>query len=117
MKVLIVDDQRSARRILADILSRMPEVTVTEASDLTSARAALAQETFDLALLDVRLDLEPSNRDGLVLVRELRERTSCVPVMVTGSQEMAEIREAMRSGAYDYILKDDLSEELVAPIV
>ena len=40
-----------------------------------------------------------------------------IPIVVTAYQEMAEIRLAMRVGAYDYILKDDLCDELVLPVL
>jgi len=52
-----------------------------------------------------------------VLVEEIRGRTTVVPIIVTAYQEVAEIRMAMRVGAYDYILKDDLCDELVLPVL
>jgi DNA-binding NtrC family response regulator len=50
-------------------------------------------------------------------VRELRDRGDVTAVVVTGSNEMAEIRTAMRFGAYDYVLKEELSEELLGLLV
>jgi DNA-binding NtrC family response regulator len=38
-------------------------------------------------------------------------------VMVTSSTELAEVRDAMRHGAQDYVLKDELSPEMLLPIV
>lgn len=117
MKVLVVDDQRSARRILVSILTRMEGVESVEAGSLEDARDVLARQSIDLALIDIRLDADARNRDGLILVKELRERGETVPVVVTGSHEISEIRTALRHGAHDYILKDELCEELVAPII
>ncbi|WP_158625105.1 sigma-54-dependent transcriptional regulator [Corallococcus terminator] len=117
MNILIVDDQRSARRILASILSTQEGLVLHEASSLDEARRVLTTIAIDIALIDVRLDVDARNRDGLVLVAEIREKSTALPVVVTASSEMEEIRAAMRAGAYDYILKDELCEELVLPIV
>ena len=117
MRVLIVDDQASARRVLSAIVAKLDDVHIAEADSLASARAAIDAEAFDLALIDLRLGPDARNRDGLVLVKEIRGRTAIVPIIVTAYQEVAEIRMAMRVGAYDYILKDDLCEELVLPVL
>jgi len=117
MKVLIVDDQASARRVLAAIVKKLDDVDIVEADSLATARAALDAQPLDVALIDLRLGPDARNRDGLVLVEEIRARTSVVPIIVTAYQEIAEIRMAMRVGAYDYILKDDLCDELVLPVL
>jgi DNA-binding NtrC family response regulator len=117
MRVLIVDDQASARRVLSAIVAKLDDVHIAEADSLASARAAIDAEAFDLALIDLRLGPDARNRDGLVLVEEIRGRTAIIPIIVTAYQEVAEIRMAMRVGAYDYILKDDLCEELVLPVL
>ncbi|HMF44415.1 MAG TPA: sigma-54 dependent transcriptional regulator [Polyangia bacterium] len=117
MRVLIVDDQTSARRVLSAIVSKLDDVTIVEADGLAAARAALDAQPLDVALIDLRLGPDARNRDGLVLVEEIRARTSVVPIIVTAYQEVAEIRMAMRVGAYDYILKDDLCDELVLPVL
>jgi DNA-binding NtrC family response regulator len=116
MNILVVDDQRSARRILADMLARGEGAAVTEAGTLDEARRALAQGTMNIALVDIRLDTDARNRDGLTVVSEARQ-AGVIPIVVTVSNEMAEIRAAMRLGAYDYILKDELCEEMVLPLI
>src|SRR4030095_5711480 len=117
MKLLIVDDQASARRVLSAIVGKLDDVEIEEADSLESARRAIENRALDVALLDRGLGSEPRNRDGLVLVEEIRARTTIVPIIVTAYQEVAEIRQAMRVGAYDYILKDDLCDELVLPVL
>ena len=117
MRVLIVDDQASARRVLSAIVGKLEDVTIAEADGLAAARAALDAQPLDVALIDLRLGPDARNRDGLVLVEEIRARTSVIPIIVTAYQEVAEIRMAMRVGAYDYILKDDLCDELVLPVL
>jgi DNA-binding NtrC family response regulator len=117
MRVLIVDDQASARRVLSAIVGKLDGVEIQEADSLEAARRALESQPFDAALIDLRLGPEARNRDGLTLVEEIRARTAVVPIIVTAYQEIAEIRMAMRVGAYDYILKDDLCDELVLPVL
>ncbi|HEU4411727.1 MAG TPA: sigma-54 dependent transcriptional regulator [Polyangiaceae bacterium] len=115
MKFLIVDDHRSARRVLTDLLSSVEGASFAEADSLAGARAEARAQAFDLAFVDLRLsERDPSNRDGLVLLRELR---GTPVVIVTGINDMPEIREAVRAGAFDYVLKDDLCEEVVLKIV
>jgi DNA-binding NtrC family response regulator len=116
MNVLIVDDQRSARRILARFLERLDGIVLHEADSLESARQALEKHPVDVALIDLRLQQDVLNRDGLVLVEEAR-RAGVIPIVVTVSSALTEIREAMRRGARDYLLKDELCEELVVPVV
>ncbi len=116
MKILVADDHRSARRVLASIVAARG-ATIVEAESLESARAAMAAHAFDLAFVDLRMSDEPSNRDGLVVLREFREQSTTPVVMVTAMRDMPEIRAAIRGGAWDYILKDDLCEEVVLGVV
>ena len=116
MNVLIVDDQKSFRRILREILSSLQCERVFEAASLEEARRLVALEPIDVALVDVRLDPEDaSNRDGLTLVAEIREKI--VPIVVTAYSEMDEVRYAMRQGAHDYVLKDKLDVEIIRPLI
>ena len=101
MKLLIVDDQASARRVLSAIVGKLDDVEIEEADSLESARRAIENQALDVALLDLRLGSDARNRDGLVLVEEIRARTAIVPIIVTAYQEVAEIRQAMRVGAHD----------------
>jgi two-component system response regulator HydG len=117
LAVLIVDDQRSARWVLVEILGRVSGVRTVEAATVDEARAALAREPFDVALIDIRLGDDPGDRSGLALVGEIVASSAVVPVVVTGVGEMANVRAAMRLGAFDFLLKDDLCPEVVVPVI
>jgi len=118
MKILVVDDQRSVRRLIVQILGALEEVLVIEAAGVAAALAAVERSTPDLALLDIRLSATPGDRGGLDLLRELRAKLPALPVvMVTAASEIDSIRAAMRLGATDYVLKDELSPELLLPII
>jgi two-component system response regulator HydG len=118
MKILVIDDQRSARRVICLMLGDLDDLELVEAGNLAEAQAAVEQTNFDLLLVDIRLSDSPTDRGGLDFLRWLRSSGRSTPaVMVTGSTELAEIREAMRLGAQDYVLKDELCPEMLLPIV
>jgi DNA-binding NtrC family response regulator len=118
MRILTVDDQRSARLVLRRILSALEGVEVIEASSVAEALAMVERASPDLLLLDIRLSPDARDRGGLDLLRKLRGTGSSVPaVMVTSLVELGEVREAMRCGAQDYVLKDELCPEMLLPIV
>ena len=117
MHILLVDDSRSARRNLSLLLESMADVTITQAASLEEARRAIEREPIDLALVDIRLSEDARNRDGLILVKEITEKTTAAAVCVTATSDMDSIRAAMRNGAYDYLPKEDLCEETLAPLI
>jgi DNA-binding NtrC family response regulator len=118
MKILIVDDQRSARQVLRGLLAVLEGVELCEAGSLEEAQHQVQTTEPDLLLVDIRLSPRPTDRGGLDLLRWLGQKGLAIPaVVVTGSTELHEIREAMRLGAKDYVLKDELCPEMLLPIV
>jgi DNA-binding NtrC family response regulator len=117
MNVLIVDDERSARRAMIRIVQRLDRVEIFSAADLEQARRVLDRQPIQVALIDLRLGPDARNRDGLTLVEEVHTRWHATPIVVSGGGAMADVRAAMRLGAHDYILKDELSEAVVLPIL
>jgi DNA-binding NtrC family response regulator len=93
-------------------------VEIIEAGSLEEAKERVESQNPDAALVDIRLSNDPTDRGGLSFLKWLRESGRSTPaVMVTASTELAEIREAMRQGAQDYVLKDELGPEMLLPIV
>ena len=118
MKILVVDDQRSARRVLKQMLADLQGIEIFEAGRFEEAMAVVEAAAPDLLLLDIRLSDDPRDRGGLDVLRAVRASGRMTPaVMVTSSSELAEVRDAMRHGAQDYVLKDELSPEMLLPIV
>jgi DNA-binding NtrC family response regulator len=118
MKILVLDDQRSARMVLVHLLGQLRNVTVVEASSVEDAKQKVESENPDAMLVDIRLSNVPTDRGGLEFLRWVRGSGRSTPtVMVTASTELAEIREAMRQGAQDYVLKDELGPEMLLPII
>ena len=118
MKILIVDDQRSGRRVLKQMLAALPDVEILEAAGQDEALAAVERAAPDLLLLDIRLSDDLRDRGGLEILRRVRASGRQTPaVMVTSMSELAEVREAMRLGAQDYVPKDELCPEMLLPII
>lgn len=74
--VIIVDDQLRWRTIFKTLLGRMGlPLTIFESDSLESASQLLEEESFDLAILDLRLvDEENQNLDGLFLLRKIKKK-------------------------------------------
>jgi two-component system OmpR family response regulator len=107
--VLIVDDDRSVRQMLAEYLASH-DYRVAEAEDGTTMRAAIERELPDVVLLDLRLPKE----DGLSLARYLRERYDVGIIMVTGAGEVVDRIVGLEVGADDYVPKPFDPRELLA---
>lgn len=73
---------------------------------------ALAQETFDLVLLDLMLPGE----DGLALVRTIRQRSEVPIIMLTGKGDVIDRVAGLETGADDYITKPFELREVLARI-
>lgn len=111
-KVLVVDDERVIREILADFLS-MEGFTVRTAEDGAAALVELSRQSFDVVLTDMKMP----NMGGLELLEAIKKHTpSVVTVMMTGFGTVETAIDAMKRGAYDYILKPFKVEEVVHTI-
>jgi two-component system response regulator PilR (NtrC family) len=99
--VLIVEDETVLRESLAELMSG-EGYEVLQAADGKLAYDIVLARPVDVVVTDVRM----SNMDGLTLLGHLRQIAPQTPVIVAtafGTVEMAV--SAMRSGAYDYLLK------------
>lgn len=100
------------------MLAKLEGLEPLEAASLAQALELIATHDPELLLLDVRLSERAGDRGGLELLRAVREKGGrSAAVMITSSGELTDIREAMRLGARDYVLKDELCPEMLLPIV
>lgn len=102
--------------MLRSMLERLPGVEVVEAATLAEALSAL-DSTLALAFVDLRLTADSRDRSGLEVLKALTSRTAARAVIVTGYHDLADVRAAMRGGAFDYLLKDQLEEGQVERLV
>lgn len=104
--VLIIDDEPVARRVLAEELQDIDDVSVLgEAADGDSALAAISQLSPDLLLLDVQMP----GMDGFAVLRNYSGPLPAV-IFVTAYSEHA--LRAFEVGAADYLLKPVRAERL-----
>lgn len=100
-RLLIVDDEAALMRSLCDTL-RDRGYETTGFTNAVQALEALRSGGFDLLLADLAMP----EMDGIELLREaLRIDGLLIGVIMTGDGTIGTAVEAMRSGAYDYILK------------
>src|SRR5437773_8550425 len=99
--VLIVDDEKNIREHLATYVRSLRH-RAEVAAEATAALALLEQHEPDVIFSDVRM----AGMDGLALLREVRRRRpEAIVVLMTAYATVAEAVEAMRAGAYDYLVK------------
>ncbi len=108
-RILVVDDDPSVRKMLAEYLSAHG-YEVREASSGAAMRAELERATPAVVLLDIGLPGE----DGLSLARYLRERHDVGIIMVTGAGDVVDRVAGLEVGADDYIAKPFDPRELRA---
>ncbi len=106
-KILVVDDKAKMRRVLQMMLEENG-YQVGLAEDGEKALDKMKQANFDLVITDMKMP----GKNGLELLRDLRKIDEELPVIVmTAYGTVPTAVEAMRAGAYDYILKPfDLEE-------
>jgi len=113
MNVLLIDDHTLFRLGLKGLLERS-EINVIAAASTGQEGLQLASEHQPEVIL---LDMRMPDMDGLMVLRQLRERGVTVPItMLTTSTDENDLVESLRSGAQGYLLKDMDPEELVAAL-
>ena len=110
--VLIVDDESAIRESLQTVLE-LEGYAVDTASDGAEGLARLAERPYDLVLLDFAMP----ERDGIEVLREIRERDSELAViMITAYGTVENAVNAMQAGATNFIQKPWDNEKLLADV-
>ena len=100
-KILTIDDDQSVRESLANFLEDFGFV-VLQACDGKEGLEVFADERPDLVLVDLRMP----RMDGLEVLARVSEMAPEVPVMVvSGAGDIRDVVEALRRGAWDYLVK------------
>ncbi|HST53885.1 MAG TPA: ATP-binding protein [Pyrinomonadaceae bacterium] len=99
-RILVVDDEESVRDLFAMFLSDNYECATAPSAD--EALACLAQENFALVISDMMMP----GRNGVELLREIVARyPDTVVIMCSGVDRTQRVLDAVRLGAYDYLIK------------
>jgi two-component system KDP operon response regulator KdpE len=111
-RILLVDDERTARLSLAEIL-RMEGYDVVVADGGKAAVLFLRARDFDVVLCDLKMP-EVDGLDVLAVCRQHRPATEFILLTAYGTMDTAV--EALRRGASDYLLKPALPETILQSV-
>ncbi|SEM48441.1 DNA-binding transcriptional response regulator, NtrC family, contains REC, AAA-type ATPase, and a Fis-type DNA-binding domains [Chryseobacterium taichungense] len=110
--ILIIDDEIKLLKLLGMILSQ-ENFNVKEASTARSAMNMLEQYEFDVVLSDVRLP----DAFGVDLVKTIKTKYPHLEIiLMTAFGNITDAVQAMKNGAYDYLVKGDDNEKII-PLV
>jgi DNA-binding response OmpR family regulator len=109
--VLAVDDDPSIRQMITDYLGDY-DMRVTALASGRGIADAMARETIDLVILDLKLPGE----DGMQLARTLRAESDVPIIILTGRKDEADRVMGLELGADDYLTKPFSPRELLARI-
>jgi DNA-binding NtrC family response regulator len=108
-RILIVDDEKSIRNTLRDILG-YEKYEVSDADSGITALEMLKQSEFDVILLDIKMP----QMDGLEVLEHILSEYETPVIMISGHGTIETAVEAIKKGAFDYIAKPlDLNRLLV----
>lgn len=122
MKILLVDDSSTIRRVLTNVLSRMfkEDVTFLEAENGEVALNVLRENApIDLIFLDFNMPVMNGD-EFLTAVRAMKEYNAIRIVMCTTEAEKSTVLSLMKKGVNGYIVKPfspDVVRKAIAPIV
>ena len=112
-RILVVDDERAIRDLLSDAL-RHAGYEVFCAPDGKGALSLLGQENIQIVICDIRMP----GMDGIDLLKKIRDFSpETIVVMITAYASVETAVDALRYGAFDYILKPLIDEDVIAKIM
>lgn len=113
--VLVVDDDEADRMLVRRSLKQNhPHINVVEAENCRSAMALIQQQSFDCAFIDYNLP----DGNGIELVSQFRSLGIKFPLIaLTGQGDEQVIVDLMKSGASDYIKKNNVKPDLLHHIL
>lgn len=107
-RILVCDDEEAIREVVSTLLTAQG-YHCTVVADGSQAIQEIKKDSHDLVLSDIVMP----EMDGMRLLRQLRTHDKDIPViMVTAMHDISIALEAIRAGAYDYILKPFEKDQL-----
>lgn len=108
--ILIIDDEIKLRTLLSRILS-MENFQVVQAEDCKSAMEMLGQTPeIDVVLCDVKMP----DGNGVALTKDIKQKYPFIEViLLTAYGNIADGVQAMKNGAFDYIIKGDDNNKII----
>lgn len=110
-RILVVDDDASIRLLISDTLTDQG-LSVTQAASGEEALKLLAEERFELILLDIMM----KGMDGLEVCRRVRGQVDCPILFLSAKDSVKDITQGLGLGADDYLTKPFELEVLAARV-
>ena len=115
MKILVVDDFATMRRILKNVLKQIGFTNIVEADDGSTALAVLKKDKIDLIMSDWNMP-KVSGLDLLKAVRSDEAMKATPFLMVTAEGQKDSVIQAVQAGVSNYVVKpftaDTIKEKL-----
>ena len=114
MRILLIDDSSTMRKIQRRVLSEMnPEFDVVEAGNGKEALEKLKEFNFQfgLVLCDINMP-EMNGMETLKAIRSMPETVKLPIIMCTSVAEKGQVMEAIKAGATNYLVKPFQPEDL-----
>lgn len=113
-RIMVVDDHPIVRSGLVMLINQEPDLVVCcEAEDAPQALNLVERSSPDLALVDLSL----KGRDGIELIKDLRQRMPQLPILVLSMlDEKFYAERALRAGARGYVMKHEATTKLLSAI-
>jgi two-component system copper resistance phosphate regulon response regulator CusR len=113
MRILVVEDERKVAKFIRQGLEEEGHAVEVAADGVTALELLLDAPPYDLVVLDLMLP----GRDGLGVLRSLRERSIDTPVLVLTARDALPDRvRGLDTGADDYLTKPFAFEEFLARV-
>ena len=116
IKILVVEDDPHYIEFIADLISQSQTGIrhIRHATTVRKALESLDSEHFDVALLDLHL---PDSM-GLETLRRVREKAPSLPIVVLTAQQENDYEEkALKAGAQEYLLKEEVLPRLLIRVM
>lgn len=111
IKILVVDDFATMRKIVKNVLQQLGYSNIEEAENGEEALKKLRSDSFDFVVSDWNMPV----KDGLEMLKEIRAdaKLKSTPVlMVTAEAEKSKVIEAIKAGVNNYIVKPFTAETM-----
>lgn len=113
IRILVVDDEKAVRDLLSDAI-RQTGFEVLSASNGDEALSLVREEDINIAICDIRMP----GMNGIDLLKKIRDISpETIVVLITAYASVETAVEALRYGAFDYILKPLIDEDVMAKIM
>lgn len=110
LKILVADDDSFVREMLSAILESVGYTVDTASNGVEALEKFHSGKNFDLILSDMNMP----EMSGLDIIKEIRGNDNKVPIIIlTGNNEISIAIDALKSGANDYLLKDENIQDVI----